>query len=188
MEKEKKIIAQAGIFILAGFISGQVLASTILCSEDTNKNHMKISDTEVSSCVASGIGNINGNSTNDDFLTSSSGTDFSFVDKSDGDKTYNLQYDQNGSWSFDNSYWLTHGDGSIGFKFGTGNKPDEWFIYELEQGVSSGSWEFINTFGKGGGLSHTNLYTRGTSIPEPGSIALLCLGIFGLAASRRISR
>jgi len=191
----KRLAQFIGTLVLTGVVFGQAFAALILCSTDTTKNHMKIDNTQVNACIASGIGNINGNIKNDDFLTTPAGTGFTFVGKSDGTNPFSLEYDQNGNWSFDSSYWDNYGDGSIGFKFGTGNTDDEWFIYELQAGVSSGSWDFIggsisNPKSKGGGLSHTNLYTLGSapavSIPEPGTLVLFGLGVIGLSISKKL--
>jgi hypothetical protein len=45
-------------------------------------------------------------------------------------------------------------------------------------------------FGKGGGLSHVQLYGKGkrTQVPEPGTLALLGFGLIGVACMRRRKR
>ena len=76
---------------------------------------------------------------------------------------------------------------AIGFKFGTGNQPDEWFVYDLQRLVDSGGWKFLNTFQKGGGLSHVVIYggERNTKVPEPMTLGMLGLGLLGLGFARR---
>lgn len=191
MRTTTKVITSTLAGLLAGIIyTGSVLAAPILCSADTSKNHMSIDDSEVASCLASGSGNLTGNPMNDLFLNSAAGSGYTSVGKSDEPATnlYNLSFTQtdgSGTWSFDSSFWDDYDAGAIAFKFGTGNNPDEWFVYELQDGVFSGDWSFINVFGQGGGLSHIGLYATNVSVPEPATLGLLGLGLLGLAATRR---
>jgi hypothetical protein len=175
------------VTVIMGLLANSANATPILCSADGTKNHMLVDDSLVSACVASGIGNINGNTTTDDFLTSG-GTAAGYVYAGDG------AFTQDGSMG---TFTVAAGVEAIGFKFGTGNKPDEWFIYDLVDGVTTGTWEFINVFSRGGGLSHIVEYCNGDcatsppcsgdcgAVPEPGIAALLGIGLLGLVAVRR---
>ena len=153
-------------------------ADNILCKISTN-NHMLVDDSIVSGCVDAGIGNI-GNGQNDDFLAANSG--YTDVTSEAGPKS-----------ASETRSALTSRCGlrttalAIGFKFGTGNQPDEWFVYDLQQGVSTGAWTFVNVFGTGGGLSHITLYaTEGTTtVPEPATLGLLTLGVLAFGRRRR---
>jgi hypothetical protein len=60
-------------------------------------------------------------------------------------------------------------------------------VYLLQDLVSSGNWEFVDVFGKGGGLSHLTLYAGEgtTTVPEPGVLALFALGLLSLGFARR---
>ncbi|MGE0031204.1 MAG: PEP-CTERM sorting domain-containing protein [Steroidobacteraceae bacterium] len=183
---------------IAGFVASALAlmafslptsAAPIYCAaQSTTRNFMGVDDSQVSACLAAGVGNIGQAAHLDPFLTSAAGTGWTNV----GDD-FNLQFTQisaSGTWSFDSSAWSQYADLAIGFKFGTGNRPDEWFIYSLADLVSSGDWEFFNNFDSGGGLSHLELYARGerNSVPEPGTLGLLGLGLAGMAAGMRRRR
>ena len=180
-----KTISGAAVIALAavGYMA-PAGAVAILC-EDVSKNHMLVDSAYVSSCIDAGVGNI-GNGQNDDFLGGGSATGWSDVTG----QAVNLTKDQNGStgtFSFDASLWSLYDALAIGFKFGTGDKPDEWFVYELQDLVSSGNWEFVNVGDTGGGLSHLTVYggQRSTNVPEPATLSLLGLGLLGLGFGAR---
>jgi hypothetical protein len=179
--KLKAISGAAALALAAAFYMAPAGAVSILC-EDPNLNHMLVDSAYVQSCIDAGVGNI-GNGQNDDFLNAGN------TGWTDISGSASLAFSQNGStgtFSFDSSLWNTNDSLAIGFKFGTGNQPDEWFVYLLQDLVSSGNWEFVNVFGKGGGLSHLTLYSGGeTTVPEPGVLALFALGLLSLGFARR---
>ena len=173
----KKTIAFLGVALMGTAAQ----AAAILC-EDPSLNHMYVDDSQVSSCLGAGEGNINGNVNTDDFYAEIGSTDI-WLDAGDGSFT---QDGDMGTWSIAVDFWDTNDSGAIGFKFGTGNQPDEWFVYELIDGVTSGDWEFVNVFGKGGGLSHIQVYSGlPQEVSEPGTLAILGLGILAVGLVRR---
>lgn len=175
-------------------MSGSATADLIICS-NPDINHMTMDDSQATACLGSGVGNIAGDGP-DLFLSSTAGTDYDFIEKSEGASNptplYSLQYagsDGTGTWEFDESLWESFGTIALGFKFGGGSNPDNWFVYELVPNVSSGDWTFSLPLGGGDGLSHMNLYGKNSvQVPEPGTLALLGLGIVGLTLTRRRNR
>jgi hypothetical protein len=181
--------AAAGVVALAGMaLSTSALADPVLCSEDTSRNHMIIDSSVVSGCLAAGVGNLTGDLQDDLFINGVTGEGYESAGKSDGDNPFSISFTQatpngttTGTFTLDASFWDNAISGAIGFKFGTGNRADEWFVFELQHGVTTGSFEFVNVFGRGGGLSHVNLYR----VPEPSGLVMLGLGVFGASLARR---
>lgn len=188
--------------LIVGFfalMAGTAAAAPVLCL-DTAKNHMAIDSATVSSCLAAGAGNpsLTGNPDNDTFLTSAAGAGFTLASKSDGSDPYEIEYTRasntnpvaTGTFGFDPSFWLDYSAGAIGFKFGTGNNPDDWFVFQLAPNIDDGSWQLIKNAGKqGGGLSHVNLYgVRREAVAEPATVGLFTAGLIALYFSRRKQR
>ena len=180
--------AAVGIVALAGLaLSTPALAAPVACMNSAN-NHMVIDSSQVSSCLAAGVGNITGNNANDLFINGTTGDGYESAGKSDGNNPFSISFTQSrdgantiGTFLFDESFWDDAISGAIGFKFGTGNEPDEWFVFELGHGVFEGSFTFVNVFGRGGDLSHVNLYR----VPEASGLVMLGLGVVGAGLVRR---
>lgn len=167
------------VFAPFGF-AASAHAVPLLC-HDTTVNHMYVDSTFASSCLGSSVGNINGNPHTDDFLTGQ-GAGSGLLALGSADFTQN---GSTGTFWFDPSLWDDWTNIALGFKFGTGNRPDEWFVLLLTPSTSYGTWRFVNVFDRGGGLSHVRIYgTLDTHLPEPGTLALLGLGLLATTLVR----
>jgi hypothetical protein len=183
MSLQTKTISAAAVALAAVLYALPASAVPVLC-EDVSRNHMYVDSGFVSSCVDAGVGNINGNVGTDDFLAANSSLNYTGIGS--GSYLQNLSGTTGLFW-FDPTLWADWSSIAIGFKFGTGNQPDEWFVYLLDPLVSAGSWSFVNVFDRGGGLSHIQLYgvEAGRSVPEPGTLGLFGIAMIGAALARR---
>jgi PEP-CTERM motif-containing protein len=185
MSARAKILGSAVVLAMAAAAYVAPASATPVSCKDLNQNYMNTDSAYVASCVDAGVGNI-GNGQNDDFLNGSFGS--GWTDIADGSFTQltNTNNGSTGTFSLDPSLWDDYSSLAIGFKFGTGNQPDEWFVYTLNDLVSSGLWSFVNTFHRGGGLSHVVIYGgEKREVPEPTTLALMGLGLIGLGLARR---
>ena len=187
MNFRNKINAIAALAAVAALQSMPASAVPVAC-QSTSNNHMVIDSLFVSSCVDAGSGNINGNPITDDFLLSNPSLDWDGL----GDASFGQlpvldhKLGSAGAFWFDDGLWDSWDSIAIGFKFGTGGRGDNWFVYELNQGISAGLWGFVNYFHKGGGLSHVELYgVERTAVPEPGTLGLFGAALLGVAFARR---
>ena len=191
-----KAVLIGSIALSAATYLGAANAGLIACQETlSTNNYMVVSSDYVHSCVDSGMGELTGIASGDAFLQANSG--WVGVDGGTGTQLTKSSAQTTGSFSLDSTLWNSWDSLLIGFRFGTGNQPDEWFVYTLKDLVSVGSWTFINVGQRGGGFTNAQLYGSGakdlvarevTNVPEPGTISLLGAGLLVGVFARRFRR
>lgn len=101
-----------------------------------------------------------------------------------------------GSWALDDDIWNSFGEIMLVFKSGSLQSGSFLVAFLLEAGVTSGEWitpfrSPLFDFKNPRNLSHISYYGRGTpvvSVPESSPLALMLLGLLGLAVARRKAR
>lgn len=92
-----------------------------------------------------------------------------------------------GTWSIGSNFWNMYEEAVISMHVGNGGgEPDHW-AWTITSMETSGTWNYYNLLGRGGGLSNLKLWGRGTAeqVPEPNILSVMALGMMGLVICRR---
>lgn len=176
--------------------SGLANAATVACpgTDGTGDREFQLDTATVATCLASGVGNINGNS---DAINALGYITLDKSDNNSSDMLYPLALTIVGSGTLGGSFSFVAPSGYfnfvIAFKSGQGDLDPDWAAFALPAGVTSGLWSIISGEQS---LSHANLYAKECpgecspleTVPLPAGILLLISAIGGLGFLARFRK
>jgi len=159
-----KRLAGPAVIFAAVACSGPASAAVVSCpgTAATTDREFTLDTTPGSSCLLTGVGNINGNNDAINLLG------YITLDKSDNTTTGVLE----GSLTIGAGTFSINAPGFmslvLALKSGEGQLDPDWAAFLLPPGVFSGTWTISSQ-----GFSHANLYGLRAETPLPGAIWLM---------------
>lgn len=93
-----------------------------------------------------------------------------------------------GNWSINSSFWSAYGMAVITMHVGNGNGNPDYFAWSITPNQLSGTFNYKDLDGRGGGLSNLFLFGSGKPdirLPEPNIALLLMVGLCSVFCVRR---
>lgn len=92
----------------------------------------------------------------------------------------------NGTYAIDATFWTIYDEAVISMHIGQGGgDPDAW-AWLITPDTLAGTWDLSKISGGGGGLSNLKLWGRSQgTVPEPGMVGLLAIGLLSMVIVRR---